>query len=249
MILFGDYHTHTRIGKGKKSILDYALVAKAKGLKEFATTDHGFAFFAGNLKSKELIKIKKEIEYAKEQTGINILLGVEANIISQKGELDIEKNKKDFDIILAGFHLTSKPKSLNDFFNFYIPTCSPFAPSKQRLQKNTDAILWALDKNEIDVLVHLGYSLNVYPLMIAREAKNCGTLIELNGRRINFTDEQILEMEADKVKFILNSDAHCARNIGECNRAVNLALKLNIDKSLLTNIDKLPQFKKLKRVN
>lgn len=87
MILFGDYHTHTPYSHGKGTILENAIVAKQKGLKEIAITDHGFQALACGMNLKNLEKMRDEIEIAKQKTGINILLGVEANLISLEGVL------------------------------------------------------------------------------------------------------------------------------------------------------------------
>ena len=40
--MIADYHTHTVYSHGTGSVLENALIAKEKGLKEIAITDHGF---------------------------------------------------------------------------------------------------------------------------------------------------------------------------------------------------------------
>ena len=42
MYLTADYHTHTPYSHGKNTVLENAVAAKAKGLKEIAITDHGY---------------------------------------------------------------------------------------------------------------------------------------------------------------------------------------------------------------
>lgn len=46
MQLTGDYHTHTIYSHGKGTVLENALQAKARGLREIAITDHGFGQMA-----------------------------------------------------------------------------------------------------------------------------------------------------------------------------------------------------------
>ena len=119
---------------------------------------------------------------------------------------------------------------------------SPYAPSRERLNRNTTAFLKALDKYPIDVITHLNYGCPTDTLAVARLAKEKGTLIELNGKRINFTDQELLIMANEGVKFIVNSDAHSPDRVGECNNALNLIFRLNLPISQIVNIDKLPRF-------
>ena len=41
-MFIGDYHTHTNYSDGKGSVMDNALAARQRGLKEIAVTDHSF---------------------------------------------------------------------------------------------------------------------------------------------------------------------------------------------------------------
>ena len=76
----------------------------------------------------------------------------------------------------------------------------------------------------------------------ARLAKEKGTLIELNGKRINFTDQELEIMASEGVKFIVNSDAHSPDKVGECNNALDTIFRLGLPISQIVNIDKLPKF-------
>ena len=78
MILFGDYHTHTKYsghGHGKGTILENASVAADKGLKQIAITDHGFNHKIYGVKRGDIAQVKEDILNAKEVTGVDILLG------------------------------------------------------------------------------------------------------------------------------------------------------------------------------
>lgn len=119
---------------------------------------------------------------------------------------------------------------------------SPYAPSKERRSRNTTAFLKALDKYPIDVITHLNYGCPTDTLAVARMAKEKGTLIELNGKRINFTDQELEIMASEGVKFIVNSDAHTPERVGECNNGLNVIFRLGLPLSQVVNIDKLPKF-------
>lgn len=248
MILFGDYHTHTRYsrhGHGKGTVLENASVALDKGLKQIAITDHGFNHRFYGVRRKDIAQVKEDILNSKEVTGIDILLGVEANLISTDGSIDIEEQDFEFlDLLLMGYHKMVKMESLKDQKDLFLANLlgSPFAPSKERLSRNTTAFLKALDKYPIDVITHLNYGFPTDTLAVARMAKEKGTLIELNGKRINFTDQELEIMAEEGVKFIVNSDAHSPKRVGECNNAMNTIFRLGLPLSQVVNIDKLPKF-------
>ena len=82
MIIYGDYHTHTTYSHGKGSILDNAIVAKNKGLKEIAITDHGFSHRVFGVDRKAVENIIVDIRKAKEATGVNVIFGIEENLLS-----------------------------------------------------------------------------------------------------------------------------------------------------------------------
>lgn len=249
MILYGDYHTHTRYsgyGHGKGTILENATVAAEKGLKQIAITDHGFNHRFYSVKRRDIPQIKEDIILAKEVTGVDILLGVEANLTSLSGDVDVRDEDFEFlDILLMGFHVAARPEKFADFRGLFLDNIfgSPFAPSKDRLNRNTTAYLKALDKYPIDVITHLNSRCPTDTMAVARLAKQKGTYVELNGKRINFTEREIITMAEEGVKFIVDSDAHEPERVGECNNAMNLIFKLGIPLNQVANIDKLPKFK------
>ena len=248
MILLGDYHTHTkysRHGHGKGTILENASVALNKGLKQIAITDHGFNHKFFGVKRKDIHSVKEDILNAKEVTGVDILLGVEANLISADGQIDvIEQDFEFLDILLMGHHKMVNMASFKEIKDIGLANIfgSPYKPSQERLNRNTTAFLKALDKYPIDVITHLNYGCPTDTLAVARMAKEKGTLIELNGKRINFTDRELEIMASEGVKFIVNSDAHSPERVGECNNALNTIFRLDLPLSQVVNIDKLPKF-------
>ena len=100
----------------------------------------------------------------------------------------------------------------------------------------------AIDKNPIDVITHLNYGCPTDTIAVAKLAKEKGTLIELNGKRINFTDRELLIMAEEGVKFIVDSDAHTPNRVGECNNAMNTIFRLGLPLSQIVNINKIPKF-------
>lgn len=255
MILFGDYHTHTKYSRhnhGKGTVLENASVASNKGLKQIAITDHGFSHKLYGVKRSQMSQVREDILNAKEVTGVDILLGVEANLISCDGKVDIDESDLQYlDILLMGYHKLARMDSFKDknklFYANYFG--NPFKPSKERIARNTTAFLRALDKYPIDVITHLNYGCPTDTLSVARMAKEKGSLIELNGKRINFSDEELLIMAGEGVRFIVNSDAHEPLRVGECNNAINTIFRLNLPLNQVVNIDKLPKFISKRGVN
>ncbi len=251
MLVYGDYHTHTiysRNHHGKGTILENASVAADKGLKQIAITDHGFNHELYSVKRKLLPQIKEEILTAKEITGVDILLGVEANLISLDGDVDVkEEDLQYLDIFLMGYHKLVHMRSLKDkmLLNFSNNVMAKiFGPSKERINRNTTAMLKAIDKYPIDIITHLNFGFQTDTIAVAKLAKQKGVYVELNGKHINFTPEEIEIMVAEGIKFIVDSDAHRPEKVGEVNRGLNAVYKYNIPISQVANIDKLPKFNK-----
>lgn len=248
MILFGDYHTHTKYSghhHGKGTILENASVAADKGLKQIAITDHGFNHMFFGLKRKDLGDVREDILNAKEITGVDILQGVEANLISRNGNIDIQESDYEYlDILLMGHHKMVKTDRLKDFLALSAVNAlsSPYKVSKERLNRNTTAFLRAIDKHPIDIITHLNYGFPTDTLAVARLAKEKGVFVELNGKRINFTDEELITMAEEGVQFIVDSDAHSPNRVGECNNAINTIFRLNLPLEQIVNINKLPKF-------
>ena len=191
--------------------------------------------------------LQEDILNAKEITGVDILLGVEANLISLSGDVDVkEEDYQYLDVILMGYHKMVNATSIKDkrllcYANYLDKV---FKPSKERINRNTAAFLKAIDKYPIDIITHLNYGFQTDTTAVAKMAKQKGVYVELNGKRINFTDEEIDIMIAEGVKFIVNSDAHRPEMVGEVNNGMNLIYKYGIPLTQVANIDKLPKFNK-----
>lgn len=248
MIILGDYHTHTVYsGDGKGTIEENVRSATFKGLKQIAVTEHGFTHMANGMKRDDLPEYINEIKrLRKSYKNIDILHGIEANITSLDGDIDIDKKERSmFDVVVVGFHRTYKPLGIKNFFNFFVPnTLGIGRKSPKQIAKNTQAYINAIKKNDIDILAHLNWGgCLVNCVDIAKVAKEYNTYIELNGKRINFTDQEIMDMQKTGVKFIISSDAHRPENVGKNNLAFNIIERLNIPHEQVANLDKIPTFK------
>jgi len=253
MALLADYHTHTKYSRhnhGKSSVEENVRVAYERGLNQIAITDHGFNQKTFGVRRKDIPQVKKDIEDAKEMYPIDVLLGVEANLISSNGDIDIvEEDYENLDIVLCGFHRLVKSSSKKEQLRFVFKNilCELFhhTSKKQRI-KNTNAYINAMRNYNIDILTHLNHGCKVDVEKVARVAKETNTLIELNGKRLGMTDAEILKCYEIGCKFVVNSDAHHCSRVGNCHLGLEALLRLRIPDSAVVNYNSLPTFKKEK---
>ena len=122
-----------------------------------------------------------------------------------------------------------------------------FGYSKKYLQKYTDAYIKAIKSGRIDVITHLNYGVQTDVKQVAQAAKDYGVIIELNGKRISMTDEEVMEIVNIGPQLIVNSDAHSKERVGDFSVPMSLVDRLGIDKKLIVNWEDLPKFKKHKK--
>lgn len=245
-MLVADYHTHTVYSHGTGSVLENALEAKKKGLKEIAITDHGFSHMAFNLERKKLPDLRKDIDEATEKTGVKVYLGVEANLMNYKGDVDItDEDLKVLEVIVMGFHkcirngfwsfLTfSLGNILADFFHIY---------TKRRIAKNTESYIKAVERYPIDIISHLNLTAKVDCKKVAQACARTNTYIELNGKRIHFSKEDVEGMLETDVKFVVSSDAHQPEKVGDETIGMQMAKMYNIPLDRIVNLSELINIK------
>ena len=117
-----DTHTHTiASGHAYNTILEMAKAAADKGIKILGITDHSKAmpeasgdFYFMNLKSMD-----------REAYGVELLLGVELNIIDYNGKVDLPlRYIKEMDIVIASLHTPCiKPGTKEENTNALIKCC------------------------------------------------------------------------------------------------------------------------------
>ena len=253
MVILGDYHTHTIYSSGKKNrkhatgtILENAIIAKNKGLKDLAITDHGFNHKMFGVLRCNIDKMRAEIEEAKKVTGINIYLGIEANFISKDGDIDLVQSDMDkLDFVVVGFHKMAKAKSFGQFFKFMLPNL--LGIKTKRVQKmNTLCVLKAMDKYNIDVISHPGVGMKIDFNEVSKHAHKTNTMLEINGKRIAYKKDDVAVMVKNGAQFLIDSDAHSKEKVGWLNRPINFAINNNIPSENIANLGKVYIPKKFK---
>ena len=239
--LTADYHTHTKRSDGHGTVEDNIKAAVEAGLKTIAITDHGPNH---NMLTRctydKFLLTKQEIDNLKPKYPIDILFGIEANLVSLRGDIDITPVQEQmFDIIVLGTHKTPRGKTFKDFFTWKLRNF--FKPSKKRIQKVTNAYLNAMRGHNIKILAHLNYVVKVDVKPIAELAAQKNIWIELNGKRVQFTQEEIDTILAAGANFVINSDAHRPEKVGKPDAVWEFLKTHHIPPSRIVNIQQIAE--------
>jgi putative hydrolase len=221
--LVADLHVHTiASGHAYSTFAEIIEAAAQKGLEAVALTDHGPAMPGG----PHRYHFGNLFVLPEKENNVEILRGVEANIIDKDGTIDLPDNYlKLLDIVWAGFHfpcLTPGTKSIN-----------------------TRTLLNALDNPYVDGIVHPGNP--DFPIdeeAVVLEAVKKGKLLEINnssfvvrrGSKTRCFEIAKLIYRYDAL-VALNSDAHVARDVGRSEKALELALQTGIRPEQIVNAD------------
>jgi len=172
---------------------------------------------------------------------IDILLGVEANIINISGKLDItEEELSQFDYILAGYHYgvfgENPMKSIGLHMKNLILSGLMKRNTKKQKSLNTDLVVKAIYENDIKILTHPGDKGAFDIGEIALACANRGTLMEISTWHDWLTVEGIKEAARTDARFVISSDAHTPERIGECQGAVDRIKAARLDFERVTNL-------------
>jgi len=223
MRLVADLHLHTvASGHAYSTINEYVRAAREKGLQMIAITDHGPALPGGPHTSYfGYLHILPE-----EQEDVQILVGVEANILDVDGSLDLpERYLEKLDIVLAGFH-------------------SPCYEGGSEA-KNTRALINAIKNPMVDVIVHPGnpaFPIDIEEVAAAASEYDC--LLEINntslagGARQGSRDNCLAiakVLAREKMPVIVGSDAHYVDRVGRFEAVLELLFEAGVSEEQVLN--------------
>lgn len=238
--LYADYHTHTIYSHGTGNIMDNVMAARKKGLTEIAITDHGIRHFAFGVKEKDIARMREEIDRINANTeGIKVLLGMECNIISTDGDIDMREDiRKYLDILLVGFHMMVLPKNFIEFVKIYgrnyaAKTFHIGAEGIERI--NTESMIKAIERNRIDIITHPGTRIPMDTTLIARAAAKAGTALEINSHSSYMRAEHVIAAAKEGVKFVINSDAHSPEDVGNLKNGLDIAIEAGLTSDQIIN--------------
>jgi putative hydrolase len=219
-----DPHVHTIIsGHSWSTVSDYVKQAIQSGVKGFCLTEHGPATPNGppEFFSHTYHMIPNKIEE------IRIYKGVEANILSFDGELDIKDEYLcDLDFCIASIH--------------------SFCLTAGDSETNTNAYLKVLSNPYIDMIGHPDdprVPCDLETLVLATKQQD--KIIELNNssltaHRKGCQENVIALMKLCKkyaVRICVSSDAHFHTMLGQCLEAQALLDQLDFPAHLIINRD------------
>jgi len=236
-----DLHTHTRYSHGKGSIYDNARIAAEKGLKTLGISDHGPGHYLFGIKMDELPQMRRDIADAEAAfPGLEILLGVEANICNLSGALDITADQlRLFDYVMAGYHygvFGEKPvQSLGVMLGGYLQNLTGRSSVRVR-NHNTDMVVNSLHANKIRVLTHPVDKIDADIAAVAKACEETGALMEINRRHNGLTVEGLKTAMKYDVRFILGSDAHRPDHVGEVKASIDRAIQAGLEFSRIVNL-------------
>lgn len=232
MNLIADYHTHSkfsRFGHGKDTIEQMVFYANEIGLKELAITDHGYNHFFRTSREK-MAYARKLIDDYNTWSKTKILLGIEADIINERGDLDIDDDTLDLiDILVVGYHKCIK----TDFASFW----GKQKNTKSAITKATNAFINCMERYPVTFISHINSCLKLDLYKIGCVCKDKDVYIELNNSHPNWTSSQMEELLASGCSFVVNSDAHSAGKIGSVDNIFELIKKYKIPASKFVNVE------------
>lgn len=247
MKILGDYHVHTYFSDGKASVMDMALAAKEKGLAEIAISDHCFGKCSGALRRGKFRKMRAEIEQAREI--LPVYMSVESNLVTVDGQLDIDDGNIDakFDFINFGVHMFVF-YSFRALLSFGLPNMFwaliRYTPGWQR-RYNTRLVRRVLERNNITIYTHPNRYFKVDVVELAHLCAQKGILMELNNKNNGLKPIEFERCVAAGAKFIISSDAHKPKHVGNTTRIDEFLKQCTYDPSVIINLNQtLTEYKK-----
>lgn len=249
--LKGDYHTHTIYSSGfkrkgthaKGTIEENVAEAYAKGLETIVISEHGPGHYLYGLRLENLPIIKEEIIRLREiyePKGLNILLGLESNLVGLDGELDVDEGIiKQLDILLMGYHYGATPGSIWDALGLYVTPqlAKMFAGTMEgSVERMTEAYIKAMDRYPINIITHPGSKAKIDIVEVAKKAARIGTALEISSKHDELSVKSLELIKDIPVMLYLNSDAHDPANVGEVGRGIKKTEESGIDLNRIVNI-------------
>ena len=251
--LYGDYHTHTKYSDAGHGITvaDNVKSAISAGLQEIAITDHGFNNPILALTRRKFRKEKIEVEEARKTfPQIKIYHGIEADIISLDGRLDItEEEIEDVDLLVAGFHAGAIPPNGKSFRRMYMPVFKKavfprYSEHSSIIADNTKAYIKCIEKYPIDVLAHPDNRLRINAYDVCKCCADNGTIVEINAKHVDIVERTFDDMLRSNALLMANTDSHRPNRIGDFTAIADFFASRGINSDILCNKNGTPPFKR-----
>lgn len=199
-----DFHIHTTYSDGNGTTIAVVEAAEARGLEVVALTDHGPEHTYGTPRGR-LAQMLQDIQLARENAGIRVLTGIEANVIDTSGSIDLDEEfTKELDLLVVGIHKLEGVAV--DVARAYL-----------------EAATKAIERQKVDVFAHPFY-LHEYLVpslppedleAFVKLAAERGVAMELN-LKYRTPDRDFLRLcLSEGVKLSVGTDAHTVAEVGK----------------------------------
>ena len=239
MKAFAEFHSHSKYsGDGKATMEEMVLEARRLGYTKYGISDHGYRHYGYGVKYKDYPKMREEIDKLNEKyQDIEIFLGVEANILDDKGNIDVDDYiLKYVHYVLAGYHFGSMPPNMRGLRN-HISNRTKIQKSKE-IQYNTNGLINAMKNNNILIITHPGDKGEIDTRAVAEVAAKTNTALEINAHHPNLSLKQLMEVKTLDVKFAVGSDAHKPEHLKLITQAIERAEMAGIQPDRIINVRK-----------
>lgn len=230
-----DLHSHTTYSHGKGSIEDNVRAAMERGLSHIAITDHGPGHLFYGMKRSAVAEMRAEIDRLNvKYPKIMVQLSVEANIINKGNHLDISPEEFElYDFVIAGYHYGI----MNGYcVSNWIWNKGLKVGERRLMNKNTDMVIKALYENNIAILTHPGDKGPFEMRPIAEACADTDTLMEISTWHDHLTVDEIKIAAETDAQFIISSDAHSPKRVGDFEGGLARAKEAGIDLSRIVNL-------------
>jgi len=245
-----DLHTHTRLIRNGKEIThavstmeEVVLAAREKGLEKIGISNHGPGHVTYGLPMESVGGLKQERDRLQGlYPDIEILLGVEANIIDRDGLLDVRPEELgQFDYVMAGYHygiFGSRPvdAALLHGCNWVWEKTGRKLKFSSLREDNTRRMVEAILKNRPLAVTHPGDKAPTEIREVARACEQTGTWMEINNFHKDLTVENLKLAAKYDVKFVIGSDAHKPERVGCFEEGLQRLLAAGVDPERVVNL-------------
>ena len=221
--LEADLHVHSiASGHAFSTIQELSEAAAKRGLKMIALTDHGPSLPG----APHEFYFYRVPDLPKVINGVEVLSGVEANILDPNGTLDVPvKVLGKLDIVLAGFHEDTG----------YTGT---------GIEDNTRALIAVLNNPLVDIIVHPGNP--KFPIdidKVVQVARQTEKILEINNSSFSISRlgssaicQEIIHKAAQNGNYlVINSDAHSSFEVGKTEKALEVVQQAGIESNKILN--------------
>ncbi|NLG36971.1 MAG: PHP domain-containing protein [Clostridiales bacterium] len=236
-----DYHTHTWFSHGHGTIEENVQEAIRKKLKAVAITDHSFAHPLIGLNIDKVRRMRRTIDALNRrfQRDIAVFLGVEANIVNTRGQIDVPmKMFPFFDLLAVGLHRMVFMSPVLDGLRMSMANNLQWISGARRRAAaaiNTRTLSRAMERYSVDIITHPGYCFPVDLSDLAASAASTRTLLEINNSHGTPSASALGTVLESGARFVAGSDAHRPSHVGSFDNAQRIIREAGIPEEQVIN--------------